>query len=1085
MKRYPRIKRLSTLGIVHHQSFDYDFNPFRTDFVGEGGSGKSMVADILQLIFVGSAAFHSPTESSEPRKPKTMVLRTAGKGTDMGYAFVNIEIKKDAFLVVGIYLESTGSSQSFVIQKGDKFEPEDELIPLNKTLGFSDFLQQDSILPLDDLKNHIFDSKGYVCESWTRLGRFHKLLFENLIIPVDLSTNQESLKSYAKIIQAFSRESLDIKKSDRIQDFLFGSDKEKELYQEFTKAIDELSGDIKQFESNKEEIERLTYKQTELQELLHLKKERDKSKEHYLSIKYYFLNQQLGLLKNQIIEKLDALHISQNNLKGFKLLAETTTKKLELKTADLDTEFEKALKEKTLWETKNDDLKKFFSWMQSFEKTGKQLSEHYNNYHKNKQDIERIGHLKSLMKQKSIYAFFGKDDKLNKNTLLNISNFITELESSLEAKRKLKVLNNLEDSSSLAYWALNLSRKLNLNEESVIHKYQNDNVTTKEPKVTVDARYIPDPTSLIENLPIAKEDEGGFWLNLSGVWEYITFIKEPIFDTGNSYKIKEYFTGQKNSLEKGIKVLESELKNWQSLKELLNNLENPTEYLLSWESKNENSVFEKHELFDESPESIKKYLKLLDEDEQIDEGLKKSTSAYKKIDAKRTKHNALISGLETNAKTISVPEVNDDAKQIIKKYDYKENKVDSFKTIKAKIKKSQDFYQSFISALQEETKNTIAIDDLKSIDKQIEKFNTDLENLLKDNPGLFIDSDTKRAVKTVTSETLENEDVKYTDCQKQYGIKYDLIVKEFLKQKENRYLGTDDFRQICTEILPPEIFSEEDLEDDEIIPRIKKLLEDINIKNKRLNIRKLQKLTSIIDKVNNEVSEQIYYSKKIRDFIDTDDKTITGGHRAKLSISYEGSYPRAWMEKFIEEIRKDIKVSSDSNLFESLQGISNELEKYTSLEEKMQEAFYRCGGSRNLKPKVWELLNPKSYYGLNFAIQSLHGKRNPGSTSQTYAAIALLCISRLSLINRDAKDKIRDGIRFMPIDEAAGLGSNFDMLYDIAKANDYQIISLSILPNKVDIKNQYIYLLHNNLEEPDKVNYEPVPIFGDFENTNN
>lgn len=74
MKRYPRIKRLSTLGIVHHQSFDYDFNPFRTDFVGEGGSGKSMIADLLQLIFVGSGAFHSPTDSSEPRKPKTMVL---------------------------------------------------------------------------------------------------------------------------------------------------------------------------------------------------------------------------------------------------------------------------------------------------------------------------------------------------------------------------------------------------------------------------------------------------------------------------------------------------------------------------------------------------------------------------------------------------------------------------------------------------------------------------------------------------------------------------------------------------------------------------------------------------------------------------------------------------------------------------------------------------------------------------------------------------------------------------------------------------------------------------------------------------
>ena len=63
--------------------------------------------------------------------------------------------------------------------------------------------------------------------------------------------------------------------------------------------------------------------------------------------------------------------------------------------------------------------------------------------------------------------------------------------------------------------------------------------------------------------------------------------------------------------------------------------------------------------------------------------------------------------------------------------------------------------------------------------------------------------------------------------------------------------------------------------------------------------------------------------------------------------------------------------------------------------------------------------------------------------------------------------------------------SNFDMLYDIAKANDYQIISLSIQPYKVDMQNQYIYLLHNNLEESDKVNYEPVPIFGDFDKNTN
>ena len=1080
MKRYPRIKRLSTLGIVHHQSFDYDFNPFRTDFVGEGGSGKSMIADILQLIFVGSAAFHSPTDSSEPRKPKTMVLRTDGKGTDMGYAFINVEVKKDAFVIIGIYLESTGSSRSFIIQQGEDFEPEDELLPFSKALSFSDFLKDNSILPIEDLKNHIFDTKGYVCECWSVLDKFHKLLFENYIIPVDLSINRESLKSYAKIIQAFSRESLDIKKSDKIQEFLFGNDKEKELKQDFDKAVEELSGDIRQFESNRDEIDMLTHKQTELQELLSLKKDRDDAQSDFSNTKFHYLNQQIEKSNVKMARRLNSFFKNRNTLIGLKNFAETKVEELKLNIPALDEEFEKASTARMLWQGKSNDLKKYFSWMQHFEKTGKELSEHYHNYHKNKQDIERIEEFKSLLKDSGIYSFFGKNDMLNKDSLLNIAETVNTIEKSLEEKKKLKVLNNLDDTSSLAHWALNLKRKLSPKEESVVHKYQNDNITTKEPINGIKSRYIPDPKLLIENLQVTKDEDDGFWLDLGGVREYIPYVQEPIFDTGNSDKIKEYFSNQKATLDNDIKDLEKEFKNWTILKGLLNKLENQSAYLLSWELRDVNSKFDKHELYEETADAIKRYLKLLDEDEKIDKGFKKANKTYKNIDKKRSDNSSIINGLETSLKTISIPEIDDDVNQLTEKYKYQVKDTDDFESLKRTLNQQESFYDAFVTTLHEESKNEIAIEDLKFEDKAIEVFKADLQKLVDDQPEVTLE--TNADDREVTLEALDAKDAINSECQRQYNHKYVLVIKEFLKEKANRYIQTDDFKQICSEILPPEIFSEKDLEDDEIIPRIKKLLDDINIKNKKLNIRKLQKLTSIVDKVNTEVSEQIYYSRKIRDFIDADDKTITGGHRAKLSINFENSYPRGWMEDFIDKIREDIRVSSENNLFNDLQGVSNELEKYTSLEEKMQEAFYRCGGSRNLKPKVLELLNPKSYYGLNFTIQSFHGKTNPGSTSQTYAAIALLCIARLSLINRGAKDKVRDGIRIMPIDEAAGLGSNFDMLYDIAKANDYQIISLSIQPYKVDMLNQYIYLLHNNLEESDKVNYEPVPIFGNFEN---
>ena len=66
MKKYPRIYSLSTIGIIHHQKNDYIFHPYCTDFIGDSDSGKSIIADLLQLIFVGSSVFRS-----EPYQSKT------------------------------------------------------------------------------------------------------------------------------------------------------------------------------------------------------------------------------------------------------------------------------------------------------------------------------------------------------------------------------------------------------------------------------------------------------------------------------------------------------------------------------------------------------------------------------------------------------------------------------------------------------------------------------------------------------------------------------------------------------------------------------------------------------------------------------------------------------------------------------------------------------------------------------------------------------------------------------------------------------------------------------------------------------
>ena len=68
MKNYPRIYSLSTLGLIHHYENDYLFHNMRTDFVGDSGSGKSIIADLLQLIFVGSEMFESATRTMDEKR---------------------------------------------------------------------------------------------------------------------------------------------------------------------------------------------------------------------------------------------------------------------------------------------------------------------------------------------------------------------------------------------------------------------------------------------------------------------------------------------------------------------------------------------------------------------------------------------------------------------------------------------------------------------------------------------------------------------------------------------------------------------------------------------------------------------------------------------------------------------------------------------------------------------------------------------------------------------------------------------------------------------------------------------------------
>ncbi len=254
--------------------------------------------------------------------------------------------------------------------------------------------------------------------------------------------------------------------------------------------------------------------------------------------------------------------------------------------------------------------------------------------------------------------------------------------------------------------------------------------------------------------------------------------------------------------------------------------------------------------------------------------------------------------------------------------------------------------------------------------------------------------------------------------------------------------------------------------EEEVIGKIQGHLEQINNKNRDLNSKKIRKIEDLLDDVQMAVGEYADTIRKINRFFGDGERRISGNYKLYLDNNPAKEFPVRWLSEFKK------RASEQLNLFEI--SIADKLSSFISIEEKIVHAFRELTDNHNDDITIKELLDPNSYLELSLDMQDSRGKSNKGSTGQTYAAIASLCIARLSIVGSKNYEK-DSGIRFMPIDEAEGLGSNFDLLYEIAQKYDYQIITFSINPlGRYD--EQFIYILHRNLDADININYTPMSI---------
>ena len=1089
MKSYPYIYSLSTVGLIHHYNNDYLFNRVRTDFTGDSGTGKSMIADLLQLIFVGSTDFEAATESiDEKRRPKGMVLTDRKRGlSGKGYAFLNIALELQQYLVIGVYLEqSTNQARPFIIFQGyDSENPEFMQRPLSHTA----FLDMPNILSLEDLKKDL-TTKGLNCEV-TNLNAYHRFLYQQQILPFDLADNPAKLKAYALIIQSFSRGKGFKFDTKNLQDFLFGTSAEKTILTIYQQQIENLNTTLADSLNYKKQIAELTKKKIAILDIIRLDRERIAAIRIFLECKHRYITQQLEenllLLQQHTPQLIDASYrtvllqaVDVSSRRDDILRQLKTVKEFQMEQngeTSLDKWAGDALEALVIEKGQKEKLDKITAIMGDFGFSIADVSQQHTLQSANKSERSALDNFVGKLRERGILKTFEeslwKSDY--KQALKNYHLELAELNSAINSNTALMKFSNVDDPHSIAHWAINTDKALTHDQESLLIKYKE--LIVDEPAVRED-RYLPKPNLLFEDLDIEDDlrDETGFWISIQGIYEYIPLVSERFLDSDDPASKKEYFTARHatakaelNSANKSKEILEDfhrELHGISGLEESLElyaRIDEIESYIPIPGLSVETSVLESMLDFYSNSDEI---------EERFNTAERNYKSANQKLQAFKNSYSVLskIKDIESHRKNLQ-----DDLKEIEEELHWLERKrlrtarlVPDGKSATTSAEIAELLLQQSVANVMAKVaaQQTILNTKCRGLREHSKKLSAEQAELLLEMEDNGIQPIQGTELPVYTQEEILQMHDNSESCNGAYRFAVNTLINTFLADDSYKYADEQNWKRIARALLP-ELFKSDDISEEQLSSEVEEKLQNIIDKNRIIGDRKVQMLLEVFGKVETYFTAFSTEIDRLRVFFNGNDKRITGGHKVVIKSNPSTDYPISWITEFKKRIREE--NTNRTGLFK----IADDA---IDFKEIILQSFRQCGGKKS-DPKIEDLLNPKKYFELSFSLQKDNIKSS-GSTGQVYTAIALLCIARISLIEQEQGNRKRKGVRFMPVDEAEGLGSNYEMLSNIAKSEDYQIISMSINPvGEFETGSHYIYMLNEPEDEEIRINGMPFAQF--------
>ena len=1071
--RYPRIYSLSTVGIIYHGDCDYVLHPHCTSFAGDSGVGKSIVADLLQLLFVGPGAYESATHSQQPRKRAGLVADT------LAYAYANVEIAHGQYVGLGCYLEAAGAAYPFLVSRGYHDE---QLTAFEQPLGFRDFHLDGQLKPhkvwAERLRQHPQGIRAQVFS--TNYRRYHEVLHKNNILPLDVGSSDSLLKNYGKIIRSFARSGELEKGSIDYLEFLFGRETEAEIWKEYEKLVEELEQDGREQRSHSTMIEEVRQKVSDFRLLLELQNQKQAAQLDFATaqMRYYY---------HQVAEnerKLSKLRYQskQSHLSYFKLHAEVTRRNSGTARRKQE-EYEQAAKQKPALEQKLPQLNKavedakvderasmnHVSYLEQLERDAIQVAQWLagpfgptesdllraqRQQERGRVENRELIKFQTYLAEHQVSKLFAASVWASAPLGTDHNTRLRDLQERLTAAHQLQKFNDLDDHESLARWALAQGKPLSREQESML-AYFSSLPKLHQITAAAGARYLADPARLLAlPLPqVAGDNPSGFWLDLRGVAEWIPLLKHEhcLFYDTDPLRIERLLSHRAATAGQTAEEIRQQLELEQQVAAVVKNYEDwPAALGLYRRRENLRQAAETAEMALPDEHSLRTMLEQYAKRVQIGEEL---DAAREKLDITSSYHSEHEQALRTAQESIinfeSILQASSPAKLALAL----KNTDDEQARLQAEL--AQWLRENQVNAAAYERHVVPAIADFPSATYETlvdQRATYSTERTTTDNSiaainATLADAQTKltkaaEAFQKLTGHVFEpdkddssppapNEDAA-TKARFEYEKQFDALAKPL---GDGARLEYEEPAALIQRAVPEAVKTYLD-QPEEALGELLVYLEEVSAKSNQLAEHKLTRLGDLLDRVRTEVKKWKSEVEELESYFRQREAGIAGGFSAKLRISSAPDYPLDWLYHFQDAL--NAKARGEVAAFDALRQQEN-------LQKLMRSTYIDHGGANKLATAK-ELLNPKSYLRLTYRME-VEGQVNHGSTGQTFMAAALLNVARLSLIGREGRQqKRRPGIRFMPIDEAAGLGSNYTNLLRLASQQGYQVISLAIEP---------------------------------------